>query len=384
MGLETGTYVGDLVITNPTSSDPKSQGDDHLRLIKSVLRESFAGFTGAVIVTGTDGGAADAYTLTPTTALAAYVNRMVALFIPAATNTTTTPTLNISGLGAKTIKRFDGTAVVAGDLSGITLAEYDGTNFRLIAVTKNYVDQQAFSAALPAQTGNDDKILGTTGTAAGWISTLKDSVINFVNGSDTTKKLAFALSGITTGTTRTVTIPDKSGTMAMTSDTAMVLVATLTPTAAANVDFLSTFTSTYDNYMVVFDRLLPASTGALYLRMAVAGAADSSSNYYINTFNNTSTTTAVAQANVTNASVYQSGQGQNGVMWICNVNNAAGHKSMLAISSGQDSATPSFAMGGMGAVFTVASVVTGFRLFWSSGGNFQAVGNVLVYGIKNT
>lgn len=40
MGLESGTYVSDLVETNPPGTDPKSQGDDHLRLIKSVLKNS--------------------------------------------------------------------------------------------------------------------------------------------------------------------------------------------------------------------------------------------------------------------------------------------------------------------------------------------------------
>lgn len=48
MGLETGTYIGDLVITNPVgATDPKSQGDDHLRLIKSVLKETFPGLAGS-------------------------------------------------------------------------------------------------------------------------------------------------------------------------------------------------------------------------------------------------------------------------------------------------------------------------------------------------
>lgn len=40
MGLETGTYVNDLVVTNPATSDNVSQGDDHLRLIKSVLKNT--------------------------------------------------------------------------------------------------------------------------------------------------------------------------------------------------------------------------------------------------------------------------------------------------------------------------------------------------------
>lgn len=41
MGLETGTYVSDLVPTNPPTSDLVSQGDDHLRLLKSVLQNTF-------------------------------------------------------------------------------------------------------------------------------------------------------------------------------------------------------------------------------------------------------------------------------------------------------------------------------------------------------
>jgi hypothetical protein len=41
MGLETGTYVNDLVNTNPPNSDQESQGAAHLRLIKSVLQNTF-------------------------------------------------------------------------------------------------------------------------------------------------------------------------------------------------------------------------------------------------------------------------------------------------------------------------------------------------------
>jgi hypothetical protein len=40
MGLETGNYISDLVATNPPGTDPKSQGDDHLRLIKDVLKNT--------------------------------------------------------------------------------------------------------------------------------------------------------------------------------------------------------------------------------------------------------------------------------------------------------------------------------------------------------
>lgn len=38
MGLETGTTIASLNASWPLGTDPKSQGDDHLRLIKSVIR----------------------------------------------------------------------------------------------------------------------------------------------------------------------------------------------------------------------------------------------------------------------------------------------------------------------------------------------------------
>lgn len=170
MPLETGNYVANLVATNPTSTDPKSAGDDHLRLIKTALLQSFAGFTGAILVTGTDGGAADAYTLTPATSLLAYGTRMLVAFSPVASNATTTPTLDISGLGAKMIKRVDGDAVAAGELaSGVVyLLTYDGTDFLLAGPTKHYIDQLSFSGALPAQFSNGGKYLRTDGTSAYW------------------------------------------------------------------------------------------------------------------------------------------------------------------------------------------------------------------------
>jgi len=50
MALESGTYVKDLVSTNPPGTDAISQGDDHIRLIKSVLKNSFPSNSNAPIV----------------------------------------------------------------------------------------------------------------------------------------------------------------------------------------------------------------------------------------------------------------------------------------------------------------------------------------------
>jgi hypothetical protein len=51
MPLETGDYISDLVETNPPGTDPVSQGDDHLRLIKHVLKMTFPNVSGPVTST---------------------------------------------------------------------------------------------------------------------------------------------------------------------------------------------------------------------------------------------------------------------------------------------------------------------------------------------
>jgi microcystin-dependent protein len=53
MALENATYIDGLVATNPLSTDTVSQADDHLRLIKQVLKNTFPNLTGPVTATQT-------------------------------------------------------------------------------------------------------------------------------------------------------------------------------------------------------------------------------------------------------------------------------------------------------------------------------------------
>jgi hypothetical protein len=165
MSLESVTFIGDLVPTNPTAADPKSQGDDHIRNTKKAALNSLVGLACA----STDGGIVNAYTITPVNALPSYGLRMLVVFSPTITNTGAS-TLNISGLGAKALTSVDGSALVSGDLivGSIYTALYDGTQFRLTTVTKNYADQLAFAAALPVQAGNNGKFITTNGSSASW------------------------------------------------------------------------------------------------------------------------------------------------------------------------------------------------------------------------
>jgi hypothetical protein len=49
MAVETATYLSQLDITKPTAFDPKSEGDDHIRLLKSTIKATFPNFTAAAL-----------------------------------------------------------------------------------------------------------------------------------------------------------------------------------------------------------------------------------------------------------------------------------------------------------------------------------------------
>lgn len=78
------------------------------------------------------GGSSNAYTLTPNQAIGAYARGQTFMFLSNHTNTGSA-TLNVSSLGARSIKTADGSNIVAGDIvsGGAYLVVYDGTQFQL-------------------------------------------------------------------------------------------------------------------------------------------------------------------------------------------------------------------------------------------------------------
>ncbi len=54
MSLDTAAYIGGFDTAKPAGSDPKSEGDDNLRHIKTVLKTTFPNVTGAVTPTHTE------------------------------------------------------------------------------------------------------------------------------------------------------------------------------------------------------------------------------------------------------------------------------------------------------------------------------------------
>ena len=121
----------------------------------------------------------DTITANASPTLTAYTTGQTFTFKAAGTGTGAA-TLNIDSVGATAIKQPDGTAIEAGDLTSgyVYNVTYDGTNFLLHGVYSEAVNEYA------------------------------DTDFRIQDNSDATKEIAFEASGITTGTTRTITVPD--------------------------------------------------------------------------------------------------------------------------------------------------------------------------------
>ena len=114
MAKETATYISQLVATNPVASDSVSVGDDHLRMLKTVLKTQFSGLSGTTAITATEaemnyldiatlGTSADSKVLTQASGVVTIVGDVKI--------TGTTPLLTIGDAGAEdTTIVFDGNA----------------------------------------------------------------------------------------------------------------------------------------------------------------------------------------------------------------------------------------------------------------------------------
>ena len=166
MGLETATYINQLVDTNPTGTDPKSQGDNHLRLIKSTLQNTFPNITGEVTATqaelnildGVTATAAELNVLDGITASTAELN-----FTDGVTSAIQTQLNTLSASVA--LKANTDSPALTGTPTAPTPGVMAGDTE--IATVK-YVNDAAFSSVLPNQSGNNGKFLTTDGFAASW------------------------------------------------------------------------------------------------------------------------------------------------------------------------------------------------------------------------
>ena len=190
MSVETATYISDLNATLPAASDPKAEGDDHIRLLKSTVKTTFPNVTGAVTTTHTQLN----YVSGVTSAIQTQINAKAPTASPTFTGTVTIPAgASISGYAPLASPALTGTPTAP--------TASPGTSTNQLA-TCQFVVSQAFSTALPSQTGNSGKFLTTDGSAASWgnaVSSVGMSVPSFlsVSGSPITSSgtLAVTYSG---------------------------------------------------------------------------------------------------------------------------------------------------------------------------------------------
>lgn len=209
----------------------------------------------------TTGGTATAQTITTGLSLASYATPLafVAKIGGGLSSTGAATTLALDGLSAKSVKLLNGNNPAANDITAgsthMFAYEASGDLFYLLtpapsatsqplnanltalaaldSTTGVLVETGANAFARRTLTGTSNEVTVTNGDGAagaptlGLASTLalrgktvqvQDNNFTIADDGDNTKLIAFQASGITTGTTRTVTMPDKSGTMAMTSD----------------------------------------------------------------------------------------------------------------------------------------------------------------------
>lgn len=123
MTIETASFINGLNASYPAASDPKSEGDDHLRLIKTTVKATFPNLTGAVTPTQAD--------------------------------------LNVLAGAA------------SGAVSGLNVATQAASNNTTLAASTAMVQaailaSSGVTAALPGQSGNSGKYLTTDGSSASW------------------------------------------------------------------------------------------------------------------------------------------------------------------------------------------------------------------------
>lgn len=138
MGLEantSSTYINGLVGTNPTTADPLSEGDNHLRLIKDVLKRTFPAVTGAVTVSNNqiNNGIADTSTATNVATPSTLVKRDTSGNF-SATVITSNLIGNVVGQIQGDVYASNGTSVVVQNGTDGTDAIFTGTATKAAAI----------------------------------------------------------------------------------------------------------------------------------------------------------------------------------------------------------------------------------------------------------
>ena len=171
MSVETATYISQLNPSYPAAGDPKSEGDDHIRTVKSVLQNQFTNL-------GT----------TAVTATAAQLN-------------------DVPNKANKTGDTYSGTHDLT--IATIRVATQSATDSSTLAASTAQVQaailaSSGITATLPGQGGNGGKFLQTNGTSPTWQP--EGGAVTTVTGTTQTA-VAGNSYALTSASATTVTLP---------------------------------------------------------------------------------------------------------------------------------------------------------------------------------
>ena len=138
MGVETATYISQLSATNPLGTDPISEGDNQIRLVKDVLQKQFTTL-GAAAVTTTAG---ELNVLDAVTAGTAAASKAVVLDANAAVNAVKTAALHIGTSGSETQVTATGAELNYNDIATLGTVETSKVVTATAAGLVNHADYQ--------------------------------------------------------------------------------------------------------------------------------------------------------------------------------------------------------------------------------------------------
>jgi hypothetical protein len=247
-----GGIVGETI--NEFSSDSSLSGDSNLAVpTESAVRNYFTQISTNVVPATTNtynlGSASKKWnniyvtTINGTTLNVTSLNLSSSLIFEGATDDAFETTLQVTDPTADrtlTLPDVNGTIVTTGDTGSVTNTMLAGSiangklsnstisgkalgaNLDTLTISTglsgtSYNGSSAVTIAIDTDT-TVDKTTAQTLTN----KSLSDSTTNFIDEGDATKKMQFQLSGITTATTRTLTVPDVNGTIVTTGDTGSV------------------------------------------------------------------------------------------------------------------------------------------------------------------
>ena len=375
LGVATATTVNGLAITTSTGTLTITNG-------KTASVSNTLTFTGTDNSTVTCGaGGTVAYTGNNLSAFAATTSAQLAGVMSDETGSgalvfANTPTLTTPTIGVATATSVNKVTITAPATSA-TLTIIDGKTF----TSSNTLTLTATDGStLAVGTG------GTLGTAAYTASSAYPSVaFTTLAVSGQSNVVADSTSDTLTlaaGTGITLTTNAGTDTVTIAGGGSLVLLATLTPTAAAFVDALSTFTSSYDNYLIIGGGIEPASSAILRIQFATGGIVDASGSYYGAT-DNVSDTTLITQIEL--STPFTSGVlGGGFFITIRNANDSVNAKILNSFCTYENAATPSFIGLHQWGAYSAANAISGVRFSWDGSVNFAASGKIRIYGYANS